>query len=189
MSSTNRLIAIISTTILILNYIQIPIEMFFFKESQLLLKLNTDFFKVVFVLSLGTTFFYFARYFNSISERKIERLIYLGISLSVLSQALKLFTFYEQQLYLVISSLIYLTLFVIVVIWGIKILKLNESVDKNIKLSKIFVISLFGVFVLNVVGIPILFFNQLMEYLDLIFLSYIVPYSILTILFWRLKTK
>lgn len=169
MSKTNKIIAIISTVILILNYLEIQIGTCFFKESQLLLKLDYGIFRVVFIFSLGTTFFYLARYFNSISERKIEKLIYISISLAVLSQALKLFIPNEQQLYLVILPFIYFILLVIVVIWCVKILKLNESINRNVRLCKIFVVSLFCVFILNIIGIPLLFFNQLIEYINLIF--------------------
>ena len=187
MSKTNRLLAIITSGILVVNYIEIQIEPFILKESHSLLSLDTGLFRVIFILSLVTSYFFLARYFKSIFENKIEKLLYWAILLTVLSHAFKFIGGIGETLTLVISSSINLILFIIIAIFCIKIFRLNESKDKNIKLLKTFVLSLFGVLTLHIIGIPILIITHKMEYFTIILFFYTVPYSILTYFFWKLK--
>jgi len=170
--------------ILVLNYIEIQIGTFFVKGSPSLINLDQGLFRVIYTVALVTAYYFFARFFSSISEIKIEKLIYLGIIFSIIAQAVKFFNFPEQT---IISLLFYLLNIIVVIIWGIKILRLNDSIDQNIRSVKYFVISLFSVFIINIIATAILLFAHLLEYTNFMFLLYIVPYTILTLIFSRLK--
>ena len=189
MSKTDRILAIVSSIILVINYIELQIGTYLLKESQTLLDLENGLFRIIFIISLGTAFFYFARYFKSISESRIEKLIYLVILLTVISQSMKFFESAVQTFATLISTIMYLLIFIIILLAGIRILKLNESNDKYIKLSKLFVRSLFGVLILNLLVIPILLVSQKMEYFNILLVFYTVPYSILTLMFIRMEKK
>jgi hypothetical protein len=189
MSRTNRILAIVSSIVLVLNYIEIQIGTYFLKESQILHDLDNGLFRIIYYTSFGIAFFYFARFFNSISERRIEKLIYLSIILALSSQFIKLFYVFAPSFLEVISSLIFLGSFIVMIIWGVKILKLKNSIDKNIKLIKIFWITLISVLTLSMIGTPILMFFHSIEYFNLLLLLYILPYTVLTVFFLKQEKK
>jgi len=183
MIKLNRILAIVSSIILVLNYVEINIGTFFFNESSSLIKLEVGVFRIIFTVSLVIVYFYLARYFRSIGEKEIQNLIYIGLVFAVLPQIMRFFYSNGQSFVELISTLFYLGNFVLIIIWGIKILKLNKSIDKNIKLVKAFVICLFISLIINFIGTPILMFTLLMNNYSLILLPYIVPYSLLTLFF------
>jgi len=180
-----KIIGIISSILLILNYVEVGLVDFIFPDTEWILKMNESLFRQIFTLSMIAFYYVIARFLYAEFKINVKGIVNTLIIVQVVSMLLKIAQYFTIVIPEFVFTLLYVSIVIIFIIFGIKVLKLNSEIHQLIKTLKAFVVSMLIAY--GLVFISFLLFSFVVirmispetdpgRYLNSIFLIYAIPY-------------
>jgi hypothetical protein len=180
-----KIIGIISSVLLILNYLEVGLIELVFPNTEWIIKMNESLFRVIFAASMIAFYYVMARYLYSEFKVNVKGIINTLIIVQVLSTILKVAQYFSIIIPGFVFTLLYISVIIIFIVFGIKVLKLDSKINHLIKTLKTFVVSMFVAY--GLVSISFILFTMVLirmmnpetdpaRYLNSIYLIYAIPY-------------
>lgn len=193
-----RIIGILSSVLIILNYLEVGLIPLIFSDSELMTIMNETLFRIIFAASTIAFYYIMARYLYSEFKINVKVVLNILIAIQVLSSILKVLEYFSIIIHGFVFTLLYISAIIVFIIFGIKVLKLDSKINHLIKNLKTFVVLMFISFglvfissalfpfvlirMMNPETTPIIYFNSF-------FLIYVIPYVFGLIFFLKMKNN
>lgn len=173
---TKRIIGIISSILLIINYLgNIIIDLLFQNNFQLIEFYNTVG-RLIFTISLIGFYYALTKYLKIYDYQTEIKILNSLIVIEIASFIIKGIQYYYGMIPGFILSIIYISAVILFIIFGIRILKSMNELFVNLQNLKIFVISMFIAFGLVFIAAVLLTLNHRMELMNVAYSIYGLPY-------------
>ena len=164
-----KTIGIISSILLIINYIGSVIIDLLFNDNIQFVEFYDIISSLIFILCI-IGFYYSLTEYLKLYEYKTEIKILVSLILIVItSLILKVILYYFVVIPVFILSILYSLAVILFIIFGIRILKSKNVLFVNLKNLKVFIISMFVAFGFVIISIAFLIFNHKMDLMNIVF--------------------
>ena len=186
---SRKTIGIISSILLIINYIgNVIIDLLFIDNIQLVEFYDTIG-RLIFMLSLIGFYYALTKYLKPYEYKTEIKILVSLILIEFVSLILNGIQYYFGVIPGFILSILYISAMILFIIFGIRTLKSKNEVFVNLKNLRIFIISMFIAFGLVIISAAFLTFNHRMEFMNVAFSIYGIPYVFGLIFFLKDKEE
>jgi hypothetical protein len=186
MKKTYKILAIIAALILVIKYIPVEIVDILLKVLGSPPYIGHILIDIVFTVAMVIAFSYLAKYFKSIAQSGITKLIYMIIIFQIISVLIVYIPGFGKEFYMIARSVSNGITIIFFIIAGIKIMRLKAINDRNVRLAKLFIQSLLVVMLANYLATATVLALGKLEYVYIITFLYTVPFLILAFMFWKM---
>jgi len=184
---TRKIIGIISSILIIVNYIgNVIIDLLFNDNIQFV-----EFYDTIgrLIFTLGMIGFYYAliKYLKPYEYKTEIKILVSLIVIDFTSLILKGIQSYFGLIPGFILSILYISAVILFIIFGIRTLKSKNELFMTLKNLKIFITSMFVAFGLVIISVALLTFNHRMDLMNIAFSIYGIPYIFGLIFFLKDK--
>ena len=172
----NIIIGIVSSLILIINYLEVGFVDLFFPNIEWLIKMNETVFRLIFSIGMIGFYYSLSKYFKIYQKKSEINILNSLIILVFVSFILNGIQHFYGIIPGFILTILYLTGVILFIVFGVKVLQIKDVQFLNIKNLKIFIISMFIAFGLVLIFIVILTLNMKVELINIVFSIYTLPY-------------
>lgn len=132
-----KIIGIISSVLLILNYLEVGLTGLVFPNTEWIIKMNESVFRVIFIASMIAFYYLIAKFLYSEFKINVKGIINALIIIQVLSTILKTAQYFSIMIPGFVFTLLYISIIIVFIVFGIKVLKLDSKIHHITQLSKI----------------------------------------------------
>jgi len=184
-----KTIGTISAILVIINYIGIALSELLLSETWLVTLMDEVIIRLIF--TIGIVGFYFAviQYLNRYGYQAISRLITILIIVETGAFVFRIIEYYYDLLPGLILTIIYISVIVLFIVFGIKILNIKNDQMLNLKQLKYFVKAMFVTFGIVFLMAIILKTNNQIELMNSVYSIYAIPYIFGLIFFIKLDIE
>jgi len=186
---TKKSIGIISSILLIINYIgNVIIDLLFIDNTHV-----NEFYetigRLIFTLSMIGFYYALSKYLKLFEYRNEIKILVSLILIEFVSFVIKGIQYYYGVIPGFISSILSISVVILFIIFGIRTLKSKNDTFENLKNLKTFIISMFIAFGLVLISVIFLTFSRQIEFMNVAFSIYGIPYVFGLIFFLKDKKE
>lgn len=186
---TRKTIGLISSILIIINYLgNVIIDLLFIDNIQIV-EFHETIGRLIFTLSMIGFYYALTKYLKPHGYMTEIKILVSLIVIEFTSFILKGIQYYYAVIPGFILSILFISTVILFIIFGIKILKSKNEVFNNLKYLKIFITSMFITFGLVIISIAVLAYNQRIEFMNVAFSIYGIPYVFGLIFFLKDKKE
>ncbi len=186
---TRKAIGIISSILLILNYIGNVIVDLLFNDNIQIIEFYDTIGRLIFTLSMIGFYYSLTKYLKPYEFKTEIKILVSLIVIEFASLILNGIHYYFGVIPGFILSIVYISAVILFIIFGIRTLKSKNELFVNLRNLKIFITSMFIAFGLIIFSAALLAFNHRMEFLNIAFSIYGIPYVFGLIFFLKGKEE
>jgi len=184
-----KTIGTISAILVIINYFGIALSEFLLSETWLVTLMDEVIFRLIFTFSLVGFYFALTQYLNQYGFKAISRLINILILVEVVAFIFRIAQYYSDPLPGLILTIIYLSVIILFIAIGIKILNIKNDQMLNLQQLKLFVKVMFVTFGVIFIMAILLTTNNRIEFMNSVYSIYAIPYIFGLIFFIKLDNE
>ena len=173
---TGKKIGIISSVLLIINYIGNVIVDLQFKDNIQFIEFYETSGRVIFTLSIIGFYYALTKYLKPYEYKTEINILVSLIVIGFASFIIKEIQYYFGVIPGFLLSIVNIATVILFIIFGIRILKSKNEAFANLKNLKTFIISMFIVFGLLFISVLFLISIHRMEFMNIVFSIYVIPY-------------
>jgi hypothetical protein len=186
---TRKIIGIISSILLIVNYIGNVIIDLLFNNNIQSVEFYDTIVRLIFTLSMIGFYYALIKYLKPYEYKTEIKILVSLIVIEFTSLILKGIQYYFGVIPGFILSILYISTVILFIIFGIRTLKSKNELFVNLRNLKTFITSMFVAFVLVFISVAFLTFNHRMDLMNIAFSIYGIPYVFGLMFFLKYKEE